>query len=83
MENTTRKLYNEYLARQAQLNGVQPGDIAKTFSVEPSVQQRFEQAAMESDDFLKQINLFGVKQQEGQKNPDRQQRADCQHQQQR
>lgn len=67
MENTTRKLYNEYLARQAQLNGVQPGDIAKTFSVEPSVQQRFEQAAMESDDFLKQINLFGVKQQEGQK----------------
>ncbi|MBG6247335.1 MULTISPECIES: phage major capsid protein, P2 family [Symbiopectobacterium] len=67
MENTTRKLYNEYRARQAQLNGVQPGDLAATFSVEPSVQQRLEKAAMESDDFLKHINVFGVKAQEGQK----------------
>lgn len=41
MQNNTRKLYNEYRARQAQLNGVQPGDLAATFSVEPSEQQRW------------------------------------------
>ncbi|MBG6244018.1 phage major capsid protein, P2 family [Candidatus Symbiopectobacterium sp. 'North America'] len=67
MQNDIRKLYNEYRARQAQLNGVQIGDLAATFSVEPSVQQRLEKASQESDEFLKKINVFGVKDQEGQK----------------
>lgn len=67
MENTTRSLYNQYIVRQAQLNGVQPGDVAQTFNVEPAVQQRLEKASKESDEFLKKINVFGVKQQEGQK----------------
>lgn len=67
MENSTRSLYNQYIARQAQLNGVQPGDVAQAFSVDPAVQQRLEKASMESDEFLKNINVFGVKAQEGQK----------------
>ncbi|HCN9813649.1 TPA: P2 family phage major capsid protein [Escherichia coli] len=67
MENSTRELFNGYIDRQANLNGVRPDAVAKSFSVEPSVQQRMEQASMESDDFLKQINVFPVKAQEGQK----------------
>lgn len=67
MENSTRSLYNQYIARQAQLNGVQPGDVAQMFNVDPAVQQRLEKAAMESDEFLKKINVFPVKAQEGQK----------------
>lgn len=82
MQNDTRKLYNEYRAPKAQLNGVHIGNLAATFSVEPSVQQRLEMGSQESDEFLKKINVFGVKDQEGQKNPDRQQRSHCQHQQQ-
>ncbi|GAB7197781.1 phage major capsid protein, P2 family [Dickeya oryzae] len=67
MENTTRNLFDQYISRQAQLNGVQPNAVAMTFSVEPAIQQRMEQAAQEGDEFLKQINVFGVKDQEGQK----------------
>lgn len=67
MENSTRELFNGYIDRQANLNGVRSADVAKSFSVEPSVQQRMEKAAMESDDFLKKINVFPVKNQEGQK----------------
>ncbi|AIU74096.1 capsid protein [Hafnia alvei FB1] len=67
MENSTRELFNGYIDRQANLNGVRSADVAKSFSVEPAVQQRLEKASMESDDFLKQINVFPVKNQEGQK----------------
>lgn len=67
MENSTRVLFNGYIDRQANLNGVRPDDVAKSFSVEPAVQQRMEAASMESDDFLKKINVFPVKAQEGQK----------------
>lgn len=67
MENSTRVLFNGYVDRQANLNGVRSDDVAKSFSVEPSVQQRMEKASMESDDFLKKINVFPVKSQEGQK----------------
>lgn len=67
MENSTRVLFNGYVDRQANLNGVRSDDVAKSFSVEPSVQQRMEKASMESDDFLKKINVFPVKAQEGQK----------------
>lgn len=67
MENETRVLFNQYLARQAQLNGVHRDDISKTFNVAPSVQQKLEAASMESDEFMKRINVFPVSKQEGQK----------------
>lgn len=67
MENTTRPLFDQYIARQAQLNNVSPAAIAAKFAVDPTVQQRLEAAAQESDSLLSKINVFGVTQQIGQK----------------
>ncbi|MFZ1872121.1 MAG: phage major capsid protein, P2 family [Chania sp.] len=67
MENTTRELFDQYVARQAQLNRVSPAAIAARFAVDPAIQQRLEAAAQESDTFLSRINIFGVTQQIGQK----------------
>ena len=67
MENNTRQLFDRYIAHQAQLNGVSPAAIAAKFAVDPSRQQRMEQAAQESDSFLSKINVFPVNQQIGQK----------------
>ncbi len=67
MENNTRQLFDQYIARQAQLNGVSTAAIAAKFAVDPTRQQRLEQAAQEDDSFLSKINVFGVNQQIGQK----------------
>ena len=67
MENTTRPLFDQYIARQAQLNGVSTAAIAAKFAVDPTVQQRLEAAAQEGDSLLSKINVFGVNQQIGQK----------------
>ncbi|HBR6326894.1 MULTISPECIES: phage major capsid protein, P2 family [Klebsiella] len=67
MENQTRELFDKYIMRQAQLNGVSPSAVTKRFNVDPTIQQKLEQAAMESDDFMRQVNHFPVKEQEGQK----------------
>ncbi|PWC10926.1 phage major capsid protein, P2 family [Brenneria roseae subsp. americana] len=67
MRNTTRKLFDQYVARQAELNGVTPAAVAAQFSVDPAAQQKLEAAAQESDSFLKQINVFGVDEQIGEK----------------
>ena len=67
MENITRELFDQYVARQAQLNRVSPAAVAAKFAVDPTVQQKLEAAAQESDSFLSKINMFGVTQQIGQK----------------
>ncbi|EHD23633.1 MULTISPECIES: phage major capsid protein, P2 family [Brenneria] len=67
MENNTRQLFDRYVMRQAELNGVSPAAVAAKFAVDPTRQQRMEAAAQESDAFLKLINVFGVNQQIGQK----------------
>ncbi|MER2647074.1 P2 family phage major capsid protein, partial [Klebsiella pneumoniae] len=67
MRNPTRKLFDSYVARQAQLNGVSTAAVAAQFSVDPTVQQRLEAAAQQDDAFLKLINVFGVEEQIGQK----------------
>lgn len=67
MENITRELFDQYVARQAQLNRVSPAAVAAKFAVDPAVQQKLEAAAQESDSFLSKINVFGVTQQIGQK----------------
>jgi hypothetical protein len=46
MRNPTRKLFDSYVARQAQLNGVSAAAVAQ-FSVDPTVQQRLEAAAQD------------------------------------
>lgn len=65
MRNTTRKLYTAMLAHIAQLNGVD--DATSKFSVDPSVQQTMETRIQESSDFLRQINVVGVTEQQGEK----------------
>lgn len=67
MDNNTRALFDQYIARQAQLNGVSPAAIAAKFAVSPTSQQKMEAAAQESDSLLSKINVFGVNQQIGQK----------------
>jgi P2 family phage major capsid protein len=65
MQAQTRVKFDQYLARIAQLNGV-PSAMQK-FTVTPSVQQTLESKIQENADFLKQINIVGVDQQNGEK----------------
>lgn len=65
MRNDTRLAFNDYLARQTQLNGV--ASAAQTFAVNPSVQQTLENKIQESSEFLGKINLVPVIEQSGQK----------------
>lgn len=67
MENTTRQLFDGYIARQAHINGISTAAVATKFAVDPARQQRLEQAAQQDDSFLGKINVFGVTQQIGQK----------------
>ena len=67
MLNESRQSYNLYLARVAQLNGVNVSDTDKTFAVAPSVQQKLEDAVQESSAFLGQINMIAVDELQGEK----------------
>ncbi|PAU73267.1 phage major capsid protein, P2 family [Vreelandella alkaliphila] len=65
MRNDTRKAFNQFKARLAQLNGVE--NTGEQFNVEPSVQQTLESKMQESSAFLGQINVIGVDEIKGQK----------------
>lgn len=65
MRNDTRHVFEHYINRIAQLNGI--GDATKAFSVEPSVQQTLEKKIQESSAFLSSINIIGVRELKGQK----------------
>jgi P2 family phage major capsid protein len=65
MRNDTRRLFNAYALRVAQLNGVESAN--ESFSVTPSVQQTLEDQLQASSSFLGRINMIGVQQQEGDK----------------
>lgn len=65
MRNDTRALYNRYVERIEQLNGI--SDATKKFSVVPSVQQTLETKIQESSAFLSRINIHGVEEMEGDK----------------
>lgn len=65
MRNETRKKFEEYTARIAHLSGV--SDAAKSFNVEPSVQQTLETRIQESSEFLSRINIVGVRELKGEK----------------
>lgn len=49
-----------YLARQAELAETTVERLGKTFSVDPAVHQKMENAIKESDELLKRINSIGV-----------------------
>ncbi|MEL7966890.1 phage major capsid protein, P2 family [Vreelandella neptunia] len=65
MRNDTRKAFNAFKTRLAQLNGVD--NTGEQFNVEPSVQQTLESKMQESSAFLGQINVIGVDELKGQK----------------
>jgi P2 family phage major capsid protein len=65
MRNDTRLVYEKFDKQIANINHV--GDISKTFSVEPSVQQKLESRIQLSSLFLSKINMPGVTEQEGDK----------------
>lgn len=67
ISNESLANYLSWLDQQARLNGVRREGSSLNFSVDPAVQQRLEKAKMENSPFLKQINSFGVTDQEGQK----------------
>ena len=67
MKNETRVLFDAYINRQAELNGVQPDHVTKQFSVAPSIQQKLEDKVQQSSELLQKINITGVSDQEGQK----------------
>ncbi len=67
MRKETRILFNNYMARIAELNGIPVTDASSKFTAEPSVQQTLETKVQESSDFLQRINVYGVDEQEGEK----------------
>lgn len=77
MSDITRNKLGCYMAQQASLNNIPVSALVSRFTVEPSVQQRFENAVKESTEFTK-INVFGVTDQKGEKSSGHH-RADCAH----
>ncbi|KGA37941.1 phage major capsid protein, P2 family [Pectobacterium odoriferum] len=67
MKNETRVLFDAYINRQAELNGIQPAHVTTQFSIAPSVQQKLEDKIQQSSELLQKINITGVSEQEGQK----------------
>lgn len=67
LSGDTRTQLELYMQRQAQLSGVTVSNLTKRYSVDPSVQQRLENAAKESTELTQKINVIGVDDQEGDK----------------
>lgn len=65
MQNDTRKKFNAYVARIAEINGVE--DATTQFTVDPSVQQKLENKMQEDGGFLSLVNLVGVDEMKGDK----------------
>lgn len=65
MKNQTRVAFDGYVSQIQTLNGVE--NARTKFSVTPSVQQTLETKMQESSEFLKQINVWPVADQEGEK----------------
>lgn len=65
MHPITRNAFNGYVQRQENLNGV--SSARESFTVSPSVQQVLESKIQESSEFLKKINIIGVREKSGEK----------------
>ncbi|HHT7777277.1 phage major capsid protein, P2 family [Pasteurella multocida] len=65
MRNETKKLYNAYVARIAELNGIETGDVKESFTVNPTVEQKLKEKVIESSAFLGMINTVNVEKMEG------------------
>ncbi|MDW5419281.1 P2 family phage major capsid protein [Iodobacter sp. CM08] len=65
MRNETRIAYNAFEKKVAQLNNVPAA--SKTFTVDPSIQQKLETRVQLSSSFLGKINMPAVTEMEGEK----------------
>lgn len=65
MKNTTRKIFDQFKAQIAQLNGVD--DVSTKFAATPAVEQTVAEKMQESSTFLSRINIMGVDRQAGEK----------------
>ncbi|WP_321346625.1 phage major capsid protein, P2 family [Halopseudomonas oceani] len=65
MRNDTRRLFNAYLAKLAQINNVE--SATQSFNVDPSVAQTLENRIQESSAFLQRVNMVPVSMQSGEK----------------
>jgi len=65
MRTATLLKYNAFLSRIHSLNNVPAG--SSQFSVDPTVEQKLEDKIRENSDFLKEINIIGVRNQIGEK----------------
>lgn len=65
MQNNTRLLFNAYLERQQELNTVP--SARESFNVAPSVQQVLETKVQDSSEFLKAVNIIGVREMKGER----------------
>ncbi|OUF10306.1 capsid protein [Enterobacter roggenkampii] len=79
MRKDTRFKFNAYLSRVAELNGVSTDDVAKKFTVEPSVTQTLMTTLQMSSAFLTKINIVPVDELKGEKSRGGRQRHDCEH----
>lgn len=64
MRNDTRALFHAYCSQIALLNGI--ASATEQFAVDPVIEQKLESKMAESSEFLGQINVMPVTQQEGQ-----------------
>ncbi|MEG2553641.1 MAG: phage major capsid protein, P2 family [Hafnia sp.] len=67
MRNTTQDLFDKYIQRQAELNGISAAHVTKGYSIDPSVEQTLEDKIQQSSEMLKLINMYGVNDQTGEK----------------
>lgn len=67
MRNSTRVLFNSYVSAIALLNGLDADSVTKHFTVAPAVEQKLEERIQQSSEFLSQISIVPVDQQEGDK----------------
>ncbi|MBX9295717.1 phage major capsid protein, P2 family [Chromobacterium vaccinii] len=67
MKTNTRDVFTKLIEQIAKLNGVSATAVEKSFSVQPSIQQKLEVRIQESSEFLSRINIEGVDELEGEK----------------
>ncbi|SFO51756.1 phage major capsid protein, P2 family [Variovorax sp. OK605] len=65
MQNATRLVFNQWLTRLSELSGVP--SAREQFAVAPTVQQTLETKLQETSEFLKSINIIGVRELKGEK----------------
>lgn len=65
MRNDTRQIFNAFLQRQAELNGI--SDPTKKFAVTAPVEQSLESLIQDNSEFLGRINVVPVTEQQGEK----------------